>query len=172
MKSWRSAITPSTATRSTPPTCRRSAVPTPLRRGSRAPRPRARRHGPAARVRRRLAHPGLRAPSAARGMRYGRTVGCPAASVLAHSGDGAVVNRCLEAIGACRSDRRVRWLRDLRTLPPWRQALYWLASIAALALVIWDIADQGAQYTSIVVLALVVIATVALRAPSGRRERP
>jgi hypothetical protein len=66
----------------------------------------------------------------------------------------------------------VRWLRDLRTLPPWRQALYWLASIAALALVIWDIADQGARYTSIVVLALVVIATVALRAPSGRRERP
>ena len=66
----------------------------------------------------------------------------------------------------------MRWLRDLRTLPPWRQALYWLASIAALALVIWDIADQGARYTSIVVFALVVIATVALRAPSGRRERP
>ena len=64
------------------------------------------------------------------------------------------------------------WLRDLRTLPPWRQAVYWLASIAALALVIWDIADQGAQYTSIVVVALAVIATVALRAPSGRRERP
>ena len=71
-----------------------------------------------------------------------------------------------------RSERRVRWLRDLRTLPPWRQAVYWLASIAALALVIWDIADQGGQYTSIVVVALVVIATVALRAPSGRRERP
>ena len=66
----------------------------------------------------------------------------------------------------------MRWLRDLRTLPPWRQALYWLASIAALALVIWDIADQRAQYTSIVVIALLVIATVALRAPSGRRERP
>ena len=66
----------------------------------------------------------------------------------------------------------MRRLRDLRILPPWRPALYWLASIAALALVIWDIADQGAQYTSIVVLALVVIATVALRAPSGRRERP
>jgi len=66
----------------------------------------------------------------------------------------------------------MRWLRDLRTLPPWRQALYWLASIAALVLVIWDIADQGAQYTSIVVLALVVIATVALRAPSRRREGP
>jgi amino acid permease len=67
----------------------------------------------------------------------------------------------------------VRWLRDLRTLPPWRRAVYWLASIAALALVVWDIADQGAQYTSIVVIALVVIATVALRAPGGRgRERP
>ena len=66
----------------------------------------------------------------------------------------------------------MRWLRILRTLPPWRQAVYWLASVAALALVIWDIVDEGAQYTSIVVLALVVIATVALRAPSGRRERP
>jgi hypothetical protein len=63
----------------------------------------------------------------------------------------------------------VCWLRDLRTLPPWRKAVYWLASIAALALVIWDIVDKGAQYTSIVVVALVVIATVALRAPNRRR---
>jgi hypothetical protein len=62
----------------------------------------------------------------------------------------------------------VRWLRDLRTLPPWRQAVYWLASIAALGLVIWDIVDEGAQYGSIVVVALVVIATIALRAPNGR----
>ncbi len=60
------------------------------------------------------------------------------------------------------------WLRLLRTLPPWRQAVYWVASIAALALVVWDIADKGAQYTSIVALALVVIATVALRAPNPR----
>ena len=62
----------------------------------------------------------------------------------------------------------MRWLRLLRTLPPWRQAVYWLASITALVLVIWDIVDKGAQYTSIVVLALVVIATVALRAPNRR----
>jgi hypothetical protein len=62
----------------------------------------------------------------------------------------------------------VRWLRDLRTLPPWRQAVYWLASIAALGLVIWDIVDKGAHYGSIVVVALVVIATIALRAPNGR----
>ena len=60
------------------------------------------------------------------------------------------------------------WLRLLRTLPPWRQAVYWVASIAALALVVWDIADKAAQYTSIVALALVVIATVALRAPNPR----
>jgi hypothetical protein len=62
----------------------------------------------------------------------------------------------------------VRWLRTLRTLPPWRQAVYWIASIAALALAIWDIADKGAQYTSVVVLALVAIATVALQAPDRR----
>lgn len=61
------------------------------------------------------------------------------------------------------------WLELLRTLPPWRQAVYWLASIAALALLIWDIVDKSAQYTSIAVVALVVIATVALRAPNPRR---
>jgi hypothetical protein len=62
----------------------------------------------------------------------------------------------------------VRWLRLLRTLPPWRQAVYWVASITALALVIWDIVDKGAQYTSIVAVALIIIATVALRAPNRR----
>ena len=60
------------------------------------------------------------------------------------------------------------WLRVLRTLPPWRQAVYWVASIAALALVVWDFVDKSAQYTSIVVFALVVIATIALRAPNRR----
>jgi hypothetical protein len=67
----------------------------------------------------------------------------------------------------------VRWLRHLRTLPPWRQAVYWLASIAALGLVIWDIVDKSAQYTDIGVLVLVLIATVALRVPTrGRGEGP
>ena len=60
------------------------------------------------------------------------------------------------------------WLKDLRALPPWRQAVYWITSTAALALVIWDIADKAAQYTSIAVLVLIVIATVALRAPKRR----
>ena len=62
----------------------------------------------------------------------------------------------------------MRWLKLLRTLPPWRQAVYWLVSITGLALVIWDIVDEGAQYTSNVVLALVAIGTVALRAPNRR----
>jgi hypothetical protein len=62
----------------------------------------------------------------------------------------------------------VRWLRLLRTLAPWRQAVYWLSSIAALALVIWDIVDKGAQYTSLVAVALIIIATVALQAPNRR----
>jgi hypothetical protein len=62
----------------------------------------------------------------------------------------------------------VSWLKRLRTLPRWRQAVYWLASITALGLVTWDIVDESAQYTTIVVLALVVIGTVALRAPSRR----
>lgn len=68
----------------------------------------------------------------------------------------------------------MRWLTLLRTLPPWRRAVYWLTSIAALAFVIWDIVDKSAQYTSIVVVALVVIGTVALRAPhrpSGEGSR-
>jgi hypothetical protein len=60
------------------------------------------------------------------------------------------------------------WLKHLRILPPWRQAVYWLASLSALALVVSDILDQDAQYTSIVVMALVVIGTVALWAPGAR----
>jgi hypothetical protein len=63
----------------------------------------------------------------------------------------------------------MRWLRLLRTLPPWRQAVYWVASIAALVLVVWDIVDKGAQYTSIAAVALIIIATVALQAPNRRR---
>ena len=58
------------------------------------------------------------------------------------------------------------WLSTLRTLPVWRQAVYWLAVIGAFALLIWDIADAGAQYTTVGVLVLVGIATVALRAPN------
>jgi hypothetical protein len=90
-------------------------------------------------------------------------MGCRSPSILPNAGDGAVVYPLHG------SDWRVRWLRDLRNLPPWRRAVYWLASIGALGLVIWDIVDKSAQYTSIVVVVLVLIATVALRAPNRRR---
>jgi|1186.fasta_scaffold145860_2 hypothetical protein len=63
------------------------------------------------------------------------------------------------------------WLRHLRTLPPWRQAVYWIASLVALALVVWDLVDQEAQYTTIAVMVLVVIGTVALWAPDARSRR-
>lgn len=61
------------------------------------------------------------------------------------------------------------WMRDLRTMPPWRQAVYWIASLGALAFVVWDIAAKDAQYTNIATVALIVIATVALRAPNPQR---
>ena len=57
------------------------------------------------------------------------------------------------------------WLKHLRTLPAWRQVVYWIASIGALALVAWDIADEAAQYTSIAAVVLIVVATAALRVP-------
>ena len=56
----------------------------------------------------------------------------------------------------------MRGLWDLRNLPPWRQAVYWLVSIRALALVIWDIVGPSAVH-GIVVVVLGLIATVALR---------
>lgn len=62
----------------------------------------------------------------------------------------------------------MKWLQTLRTLPVWRQAVYWLAAIGSLALLAWDIADAGAQYTTLGVFVLVAIATVALRAPDRK----
>lgn len=64
------------------------------------------------------------------------------------------------------------WLSTLRTLPVWRQVVYWLAVIGAFGLLIWDIADKGAQYTTVGVLVLVGIATIALRAPDREAAGP
>jgi hypothetical protein len=64
----------------------------------------------------------------------------------------------------------VGWVTRFRSIPPWRQVLYVVAVLGALALLIWDIADKGAQYTTVGVLVLVVIGAVALRAPTGRRN--
>jgi hypothetical protein len=59
----------------------------------------------------------------------------------------------------------MRWIERLRSLPVWRQVVYVLALIGAAVLLVWDIADQEAQYTTVAFLALIAVAAVALRAP-------
>lgn len=59
----------------------------------------------------------------------------------------------------------MKWTVLFRALPLWRQVIYVLALLGALALLIWDIADKGAQYTTVGALVLIAIAAVALRAP-------
>lgn len=62
------------------------------------------------------------------------------------------------------------WVKRLRTLPPWRQWVYVAAAVLALVLAVWDIADEGAQYTTVAVLVLVAIASISLRAPTRGRS--
>jgi hypothetical protein len=57
----------------------------------------------------------------------------------------------------------MRWLAMLEALPPWRQAVSWIAVIGMVAVLIWDIADKGAQSTTALFLVLLVIAVWALR---------
>ena len=57
----------------------------------------------------------------------------------------------------------MRWLAMLKALPPWRQAVYWIAVIGMFAVLIWDIADKGAQYTTVLFLVFLVVAVWALR---------
>jgi hypothetical protein len=59
----------------------------------------------------------------------------------------------------------MKWVTIFRSLPGWRQAIYVVAVVGAFALLIWDIVDKEAQYTTLGVMILVVIGTVALRAP-------
>jgi hypothetical protein len=57
----------------------------------------------------------------------------------------------------------MKWLAMLKALPTWRQGVYWIAVIGMFAVLIWDIADKGAQYTTPLFLVLLVIAVWALR---------
>ena len=57
----------------------------------------------------------------------------------------------------------MKWLAMLEALPPWRQAVYWIAVIGMFAVLIWDIVDKDAQYTTVIFLVLLVIAVWALR---------
>jgi hypothetical protein len=47
-----------------------------------------------------------------------------------------------------------------------RQGVYWIALIGMFAVLIWDIADKGAQYTTVLFLVFLVIAVWALRFPA------
>ena len=53
----------------------------------------------------------------------------------------------------------------LKALPPWRQAVYWIAVVGLFAMLIWDVVDKEAQYTTALFLVFLVIAVWALRFP-------
>jgi hypothetical protein len=60
----------------------------------------------------------------------------------------------------------MKWVAMLKALPPWRQAVYWVAIIGLFAMLIWDILDKDAQYTTALFLVFLVIAVWALRWPA------
>jgi hypothetical protein len=60
----------------------------------------------------------------------------------------------------------VKFVTMFRLLPAWRKLVYVVATLGAFALLIWDIADDAAQYTTVAFFVLIVIATLALRAPN------
>jgi hypothetical protein len=60
----------------------------------------------------------------------------------------------------------VKFVTMFRLLPAWRKLVYVVATLGAFALLIWDIVDDAAQYTTVAFFVLIVIATLALRAPN------
>jgi predicted membrane channel-forming protein YqfA (hemolysin III family) len=58
------------------------------------------------------------------------------------------------------------WIDRLCSLPLCRQVVYVLALIGAAVLLVWDIVDKEAQYTTVAFFVLIAICVVALRAPN------
>jgi hypothetical protein len=58
-------------------------------------------------------------------------------------------------------------LDQYRQIAPWRQVVYAICVLGVIALVVWDFVDQSAQYTTVGVIVLLVIA-IAVR-PGGLR---
>jgi hypothetical protein len=54
-----------------------------------------------------------------------------------------------------------------RQIAPWRQVVYAVCVLAVIALVVWDLVDESAQYTTVGVVLLLAIA-IAVR-PGGLR---
>ena len=57
----------------------------------------------------------------------------------------------------------MKWLAMLKALPAWRQAVYWIAVIGLFAMLVWDIVDKSAQFTTALFLIFLVVAVWALR---------
>jgi hypothetical protein len=62
----------------------------------------------------------------------------------------------------------MKWWKQLQALPAWRQVAYWIATVAAFALLVWDIVDEEAHYTTVLFFVAIIIGVVALRAPDRR----
>jgi hypothetical protein len=58
-----------------------------------------------------------------------------------------------------------------RNLPPWRLAVYAVCITAVFGLVIWDLVDKAAQYTTVAVVVLLAIA-ILVRPGGIRGPRP
>ena len=58
-----------------------------------------------------------------------------------------------------------------RNLPPWRLAVYVVCITAVFGLVIWDLVDKAAQYTTVAVVVLLAIA-ILVRPGGIRGPRP
>ena len=54
-----------------------------------------------------------------------------------------------------------------RQIAPWRQLVYAICVLGVVALVIWDLVEESAQYTAVGVIVLIAIA-IAVR-PGGLR---
>jgi hypothetical protein len=59
------------------------------------------------------------------------------------------------------------FIDQYRQLAPWRQVVYAISTLGVFGLVIWDILDQSAQYSTLLVIVLLVIG-IAVR-PGGFR---
>ena len=58
-------------------------------------------------------------------------------------------------------------LDQYRQIAPWRRVVYAVCVLGVIALVVWDLVDESAQYTTVGVIVLLVIA-IAVR-PGGLR---
>ena len=61
----------------------------------------------------------------------------------------------------------VGFVAEYRQIAPWRQVVYAICTLGVFGLVIWDFFDQSAQYSTLLVIALLAI-SIAVR-PGGIR---